>query len=244
MIGIQLLTAGCGVVKWMTGTDLDTERFNNARMAKVYEKRADAAAKLSQRLKNNDPINNADLVVYLSPTLLTKLLKQYENSTGWLDPSTSYTIRQMSVELHQGSAIATALLDARHSGYSVDVKLNMDCLLTIENEGGKLVTKLEPFNISADVNAAGVLGAAEDIIKNMIKINLAEIGKQLPPNQIPLDFTNKFLVQATNITIKDKLNMLIASPGREIDYALKLKELLIFNNCAFVALNLNQINVK
>ena len=244
ILSLQLLLSNCSAVKWAAGANIDAEEFEKARVAKMYEERFKAAKKLSERMEKNDPIDNADLTFYLSPNLLKMLLKQYENSTGWLDQATNYTIKSLDLNLHYGSAIVTASLDAKNSKYGVVVKLNLDLIMTVEIDSNKLYIRLEPFNISPAVSAGGILSATEEIIQNLIKINLADIGKQLPISQIPVDFNNKFQMQDTKMTIKDKINMNIYSPARSIEYKLKLKEILIFESAVFVALNEDKVTVN
>jgi hypothetical protein len=233
----------CTVVKWTAGADIDSLQFAKSREAKMLDNRYKSTSKLLARLKSGEPTENADISFYLSPGLMKRILSQYNGSTGWLDGVTSYKILSLDLKLNYGSANVALNLDAHNDTYNVNVKLTMDCLLYLETANNQLFIRIEPYNISPAVNAGGLLGATEEIIANLIKINMADIGKQMPPLQVPVDFTNNIILPANNIIVKDKLNMSIQNPKTVINFKLKLKEVIIFNNAVFVAMNFDNMEV-
>lgn len=243
-IALTQALSGCAIVKKLAGADIDEAQFAKAREAKAAETRANAAMALEKRLSTGDPIENADILIYLSETSINLIAKQYENTSGWLDKSTSYMIKKVDVKIKNGAAVATLGLIAKNSSWSVDVDLNMDCLLTLETIGGELAIKLEPFNISPEVKAGGLLSSADEIIKNLIKINLAKIGEQMPKIKFPLNYTNSFSMPESKFKINNKVNMEIYNPQRLVNYELKIKEVLFFTGKAFVAINIVNPEVK
>ncbi len=238
------LLNGCFVVKKIAGADIDQERFDRAREAKMYEIRSRFSSALAKRLAANDPIENADLTFYLSEEFLNKVAKQYNNTSGWLDESTPYLIKEVDLKVHNGSSIVSLTLLANSRKYNVDVFLTLDCILSLELNGSDIVLNLEPFNISPDVNAKGILSSADEIIHNLIKINLANIGNSIPKLKIPINIDNSITIPGSRTNIKDKFNLLIVNPNRTLNYKLKIKEILFFEKTAFVALNLAGTEVK
>ncbi|MCX6152765.1 MAG: hypothetical protein NT007_01255 [Candidatus Kapabacteria bacterium] len=241
---LLLSLQACSLVKKAAGADVDTEKLNESRKAKVLEIESTAAEKLYNRLINGDPPENSDISFYLSDELLTKIISQYNGSRGLFDKDTKYEIIGVFLKLQNGSAIATIFMNAHNNKYNVDLKLVMDCLLVFEIEKSDLFVKMEPFNIAPDVSAGGVLALTEEIISNLIKINLSQMSQKFPPIKIPVDFSNSFNIRKSEVNIKDKINLRIEVPARTINYKLTLKEVLIFRNSAFVALNFTNIEVK
>lgn len=239
----EITLNSCSVVKTVAGANIDSLQFAKSREAKMLEYRLKSAEKLYARLKTNPTPDQYDLSIYLAPDFLKRILNQYNGSSGWLDQVTSYTIRSLDLKLNYGSANVALNLDAHNSTYNVDVKLTMDCLLYMETVNNQLVIRVEPYNISPAVNAGGLLGPTEEIIANLIKINMAEIGRQMPPLQVPVDFSNNIIVPANNINVKDKLNMFIQNPKTQIDFKLKLKEVFVLGNTVLVTMNFENIGV-
>lgn len=240
----SLLLSGCFVIKKIAGADIDQERFDKARQAKMYEIRSNHSLLLSKRLATNDPIENADLTFYLSEEFLNKVAKQYNNTSGWLDDATPYLIKEVDLKVHNGSSIVSLTLLANNRKYDVDVFLTLDCILSLELSVSDIVLNLEPFNISPDVSAKGILSSADEIIHNLIKINLANIGNSIPKLKIPINIENSISIPGSRTNIKDKVNLLIVNPNRTLNYKLQLKEILFFEKTAFVGLNLAGTEVK
>jgi hypothetical protein len=163
---------------------------------------------------------------------------------GRLDESTTYVVRKVSVSLYDGAAVASLALDARNDRYDVDVSLVMDCLLVAATDRDKLITRLEPFNISPDVTAGGLLSGAEDILRDVLRIRLATLGKDLPPMEFPVDFAGVVPAPATSTRVSSGLNMIIESRRRVLRYALKIKEVLVFEGVILAGLNLTEAREK
>jgi hypothetical protein len=239
-----LIFSSCSLFERVSGTYVDEEQFELARQAKIMSLQSESSAKLAQRISSGKPIEDGDIVFYISQDFLNKIVRQYETSSGWLDGSTSYVINRVKLVLQNGSAVASLSLTAHSDKYNVDVALVLDCLVLIESKEKELTIKLEPFNIAPDVSTGVVLGPAKKIIKNLILINLAKIGENMPPMKIPVDFSNQMQVPETKMNIKDKINLVVYSPPKNINTTFKLNEILIFDGKVLVSLNLENISIK
>lgn len=239
--GISL--QGCFIVRPFTGADFNSEQLQKAREAKVMQVRLDGAQRLADRMANGDSIGNADMSFYFSEALLNKAASQLDSTTGWLDSLTSYNIRSIRVKLYNGSSIATISMAAYHHGYDVNVNLLMDCILSFGIDSGKFFATLEPFNVVPNVKASGMIGSMEGIIQDILTMKLSTLSDNLPPIQFPVDFNNTFPVQAGAVQVRTGMNMDISTPAQSVAYSLALKEVLIFKEKLFVAMNLKNVRV-
>jgi hypothetical protein len=239
-----IILSSCSVIKKFAGADIDEEQFAKAREAKILEMRYEYALKLNQKLSNNSAALNTDINISLSSDLVQKIVRQYEGSNGWLDEKTSYTINKITTVLLFGSASATMELLAHNDTYNVNVHLLMDCLIVFDVYNQDLVVKVEPYNISPDVKAGGIIGALEGIISNLVKINVGDISKNFPPLKYPVNFINQFTIQKSFVQIKDKLNMNIYNPQKTISYKMKLNDVLINEGTVYVALSIENVEIK
>jgi len=185
-----------------------------------------------------------DITINLSDDMLNKFLDLYESSEGMLDKETLYKINKVDLQLLNGSAIAYVELIAYNQKYNIDIKLIMDCFLTIESAGKDLVLKLEPFNITPIVKTSGFYSAAKRIIKKLLQLNLAELSKKLPFIKIPVTIENKVDIEESVTKIKSQINLSLINPKRELNYKLKIKDILFFEKMVYVSLNIDRILVK
>ncbi|MBM2813300.1 MAG: hypothetical protein HW421_62 [Ignavibacteria bacterium] len=243
LLGLEMLT-GCSIFKKAAGVDIDAEQFEAARRAKISRLKAESLQNLSARLSKTDPIDNADFCIQLSDDFLGKIVNQYEQTEGWLDANTNFSIKKINVAIEDGYASASLGMIAHNNKFNVELELITDCLVTLEMKNGELVLSLEPFNISPTATGKGVASLAEEIIENLVKINLAGLGSKLPEIKIPLGFSNSMNFPSTNFTIRDKVNLQLTRQMNTIDYKIKLKELLIFKGNIFIALNLESVKVR
>lgn len=244
IIFILLSFQSCSIIKKIAGADIDPVQFDKAREAKMTEQKFLASSALAKRLNEGNPFESADIGFFLSEAFLNKIAQQYNSSEGWLDPATSYKILDINLVLFNGSGIATLALLAHNNRYNVDVSLSMDCIVTFRMLKNELEMNLEPFNISPLADAKGLLGGTDEIIENLIKINLANLSKNFPPLKIPLSFSNDFLLQKSNLKIRDKVNMNVSYNDYPIKYNLKLNEILILRGKVFVAMSIDKVEVK
>jgi hypothetical protein len=210
----------------------------------MLEQRCNSAEGMLKKLEKEPNIENADFVVYLSENFLNKITKQYENTTGWLDESTKYTVKSVTLQLLNGSAICSMALSADNDKYGVGIDLALDAIVTFEAKDNDLVLGIEPFNISPAANSKGVISIADEMIENLIKIKLAELNKNFPPIKIPLSISDKIVIPGTGLDVNDKINLKINSPERQINYKLRLKDIFIFKEKAVVTLNMEGMEVK
>jgi len=241
---ITLILSGCTVVEHIAGVGFDSEQFEKARESKILELRLKSAEKLSKRMELNSPLFDYDLSVAFNEEMVNKLLAQYKDATGMLDDATDYVIKDVKAKLENGSAIASFELLAHNETHNVDVLLLLDCLILIDEEKKDLVLKVEPFNISPITTTRGVYSAAKEIINKMIKLNLANLNKSLPPLKIPLNIENKIPIPGNKTDIKSKINLTIVNPERNIKFNLKIKEILFFKEKIVVGLGLEKVEVE
>lgn len=244
LLSFAAIAAGatsCVLVEKIAGADVDEERFRAARLAKMLELRQNAAEKLRKRLAAGDPIENADALVNLSEAFLNRLAEQYNSTRGALDESMTYVVRSVELDLDFGSAIVSLDMRASHSGYGVDVDLTTDCVMSFEKKDEFLVLRLEPFNISPNVETGVLLAGTKNIIKNLVKVNLAELEKKFPPIKIPLELNSSIDVPANSSSIRDKINLDVEIPARKIEYGFKLKEILILEGRVVAAFMFDKI---
>jgi hypothetical protein len=236
--------SGCFLAKKIAGADIDNEQFDKAREAKVMAMRAQNLEILSRKLEKESSALNFDLVFSFSQDLLNRVVKQYDSTSGWFDNDTKYFIKNMNLKLVNGSAIVSIGMLAKSSKYNVDVDLITDCMLSFEISNNELALHLEPFNISPNVKAGGMLSSADELIKNLIKINLANLEKSLPQMKFPLVFNNKIPIRKNNIELKDKVNMAINIPESTISYKVKLKDVLCLSGSVLITMNIENVEVK
>jgi hypothetical protein len=236
--------SGCVVVRKLAGADVDLEQLAKAREAAMLEKRWLASAQLAQRLAKGDPVERGDVVCYLSEAAVNKAAAQLIATEGWIDAVTRYTIKDVAVALHNGSALATLSLDALHTGYGVHVDLRMDCLLSLGFEKGELFAELTPFQVMPNVTTGALLSSVSDIIRDIVEIRLSNLKKEFPPVRFPVDFATAVLLQGDTFRIRDKLNMNLQTPHRVVQYTLSLTEILIFEKQALLSFSIPKVEVK
>ena len=201
---LGMVLSSCSIVQKISGTHIDPEQYEKAREAKMLALRLDAATKLSKKIEQNQIQDKADITIYLTESLLNQIVKQYESMPGWLDESTSYIIKKATINLFNGSAIVSLDLNAHNLSYDVNLELTLDCIMTIELQKNELIAKLEPYNVAPVVTAGGILSSTEDIIKNLIKKNLAELDKNFPPLKMPVDFSNSMDIAKSTFKVDRK----------------------------------------
>lgn len=242
---ISMFLSSCSIIKSIAGVNINPEQFHFAQRAKMIELKAKSAETLLQKLNAGQNLENSDFVVYLSSSIVKRLLEQYINSTGWLDESTNYVIKGTSVLLDNGSSDIKLMLDAFNKKYSVNVELELNCVLAFKTVKDKIYIVPEPYDISPVVKPGSIIADAfDDIIESLVKINLADIGKQFPNLEIPVSFSDKMDFDETNVKIQDKMNLSISSPKRSIVYDLKLKDILVFDSAVFISLNAVKTELK
>jgi len=240
---LQLSLSSCFIAKKMTGADIDEERFDKARESKIALVKAKSMEELSDKLSKTNVKDN-DVYFTMSQVFLNKILKQYSLTGGWLDKDTKYFINNMNLTIENGFAIASVDLTVNSLDYGVDVDLIADCILSFETVKQELVLHLEPFNITPKVKASGVLSSADEIIKNLIKINLGDLEKKLPEIKIPLVFNESVKFEKNSITVKDKINLEITIPESEINYKISIKDVYCFSGLVCITMYLDFVKVK
>ncbi len=238
-----LLLPGCFIVRKIAGADVDPVQYLIAREAVITKLKFKATSELTKRLTNGNPIDDADILIYLSEKLINNLAAQYIGTSGWLDESTSFSIDSVNVIIENGVAVASLAGIADNHEYGVGAAIALDCLLNINREKDDLLLTLEPFNITPVVRAGFLLSPAEDIIKDLLLVNLGELSKQFPGIKIPLDFHNKIFVDESKVRVKDKINLSIVNPERIVYYKMNLKEILFFKGKVFISLDLKDVNI-
>ncbi len=237
--------SSCSLIRGMAGADIDPEQLRLAREARVTEVRAAAAASLQKRLAAGGPIDDADILIFISERALNKAAARLDSTRGWLNDDTRMLIRRASVRLYNGAAILTLDLDAESASYPVAVRMSLDCLLYLTlDEKQRLTGRLEAFNIAPQVEAGGLLAGQEELIRNLISLRLAALGERLPPFILPLDFSRRTAIDGVSVRTREKIDMTITSPRRLVETKFRLKEILLFESKAIVALDVAGTVVK
>lgn len=234
----------CVIVKKFAGADIDAEQFDKAREAKIMAIRAVKAKELLKETMGGPVYDKSDISVTISERLINKIAVQYINCTGNIDDNTSYIVKNVNIDLHYGSAIATLGLDAYNAEYDVNVALKMDCLLAFHTAKHDIVMKLEPFNIVPVVETSGILANADDIIENLIKINLGDLSSNFGGIKIPINLTGSFNIDKETIKVRDKVNLDVKSPKRKIDYKFEIDKTLIFKDKIFLSMNIGRVTIQ
>jgi hypothetical protein len=241
---VALSLQGCVVIRSFTGANVDHERYALAREAASLEVRYKAALQLADRLsRGNDPMSG-DMVLQLEEDLILRLLQKLRGRQGWLDRETRYVIDSLQGDLHPGSAFVTMHLNVHNEGYGVDVRILMDCQLALIPEGDALRVEFEPFNVVPDVSAGGVLSIAEDLIEDVIRVKLGTLREQFPPFKLPLGFDESIAIDGTVSEVRGTPNLVISAARRLIDYRLKVKDVLVFDQHVLLTADLESIRVK
>lgn len=252
IILLTLLVLSCSIVRKFAGADIDPEEFALARKARMLEVQSTAFEKQLNYLSKGGVNQQADIVIKINESFLNKLASQYNNASGWLDNENSFTIQSTKIALSFGSATASISLLAHNHKYNVDVNLVSDCIVQLErndttiavNISPVLKMKLVPYNIDVDVAAYGVVSYFKEIVKNLVKINLGNLEKSLPPIQIPLEFENKINIPQVDFLNKEKVNLQFTSKSREISLNAQIKEILIFDGFALISANFNHFVIR
>ncbi|MBN1448996.1 MAG: hypothetical protein JXA28_13785 [Bacteroidetes bacterium] len=241
---LAAILQGCGLIHSIAGGNVDHERYAKAREAASLEVRYRAALQLSDRLVRGDDPEEADLVLRLGEDFLQRMMQHLRGRTGWIDPETRYHIDSLRTALHPGSAFVALFLSVRNEGYGVDIRLVMDCILALTPDGDALRVDFEPYNITPDVSAPGLLSAAEDLIADVIRVKMGTLKQQFPPMRMPMGFDEQLAIDGNSSAMRGKLNLVITSPRRLVDYRLRVRDVLMFDHFALVTVNLESVRVR
>ena len=142
-----------------------------------------------------------------------------------------------------GCAIATIYLKAYEKENNVNVNMVMDALIILKKVDNFLESEIEPFNITPVVDK-GVLVLSSGAIANLIRINTADMNKNMPPMKIPLSIKNEFKMEKIDFVVKDNINFKMLSEERSLSYNLKSNEPLILKNRIIVNLFVENLKLN
>lgn len=235
---------GCSLVRSITGSNVDHERYARAREAASLELRHRGALQLADRLtRGRDPFD-ADLVLQLRENVILRMLQTLRGRVGWIDRETRYRVDSLVGDLHPGSAFVALHLLVHNEGYGVDVHLVMDCEIALLPSGDHLVVEFEPYNVSPDVAAGGVLSVANRLIEDVIRVKLGTLRDQFPPLKLPLRIDDAVSLDGSRTTIRGTPNLEIIAPRRLIRYRMRVADVLLFDRHAIVAVDLEEVEAK
>ncbi len=243
LLPILLLAVSCETIGRFTRTGYTQERFDAAREAKILQIRRDYAKKLRKKISGGFK-EEADFSFYLSEEALNKIAARYMDKRGWIDEETSYKILDAKIDLLYGCAIASVAAVAENRSKDVQVRLTLDCLVGFEIEGESLVLRLEPFNVLPKVKTSGALYAAKGLIERIIKTDLTNLGENMPKLEIPLRMKSDFSAPESKISVNGKVNLRILSPKLYFSYELAIRDVLFFDDYAYLALDLTNIETR
>jgi hypothetical protein len=120
----------------------------------------------------------------------------------------------------------------------------MDCRLALLPDGDALRVEFEPYHVSPDVAAGGLLSAAEDLISDVIRVKLGTLRDQFPPMRLPLGIEDQVQIDGSVTRVQGTPNLVIDTPRRLLTYDLRLRDVLIFDRHVLVSANLASLRVK
>ncbi|MDT8323443.1 MAG: hypothetical protein RRA94_04965 [Bacteroidota bacterium] len=244
LLPMLLLLAGCGLVGSVAGGNVDRERYALAREAAAMDVRHRGALQLSARLLRAPDPTDADLVLQLEEDFVIRMLTRLQGRRGWLDERTPYVIDSVSGDLHHGSALVTLHLRVRSEAHGVDVYLMMDTQLALIPDGDALRVEFEPYHVTPDVQAVGLLSAAEDVIADVIRVRLGTLREQFPPLRLPLGIDQQLQIDGNTAHVHGSPNLVVHAPRRLLSYTLQLRDVLIFDRHVLVSADLRSLGVK
>jgi hypothetical protein len=142
----------------------------------------------------------------------------------------------VDLKLFNGCAIATMIINARLDTYNVEFDVSLDCLVAMKQEENEIRAVMEPFNIAPTVYSNRMIFSNDELISNLVKLNMAQLGKMFPPLKIPIKFDNQINISPHTFKSTEKVNIQLDSPGYMIGLDLGLKEILIFEKRVLVSL--------
>jgi hypothetical protein len=240
---LPLLT-GCALVGSIAGGNVDRERYALAREAAAMDVRHQGALQLAARLLRDPDPADADLVLRLEEDFVIRMLERLQGRQGWLDADTPYVIDSVRGDLHHGSALVTLHLRVRSEAHGVDVYLMMDTQLALIPDGDALRVEFEPYHVTPDVQAGGLLSAAEDVIADVIRVRLGTLREQFPPLRLPLGIDQQLAIDGNSSRVRGTPNLDIHTPRRFLSYTLQLRDVLIFDRHVLVSADLRSVEVK
>lgn len=251
LILFPFVLSACSIVNKFAGADLDPEQFDLARKARMLEVQSSTIEKQLNYISKSHNILKSDFVFKINESLLNKLAEQYEGLGGWLDAENSFIIQSAKISLKFGSATGSISLIAYNHKHNVDVHLVSDCIVELEksrsidksNSIPKVRMKLIPYNINVDVTSTGIFAYFKEIVRNLVKINLANLENSLPPLDIPLEFETNLEIPGINYINKEKVNFILYTQKQKIVINIKIKDILIFNGFAVITSNLSRFDL-
>jgi hypothetical protein len=229
---VCLALSGCFIARPLVGASVDVERLRAAREAAVIKKRYEQALILQQKTRNRALIDSADVRVVIGQDALNKAAARLDSTEGRLDAMTTYRIRRTRIALHNGSAVASLSLLAHSEEYNIDVDLTMDCLLIFSIKNDRLAASFEPFNISPDVNARGLMALAAPMIRDVIAMKISTTA--IPPMELPIDLTQETVIPALHTVVRSALAMEITMPRRVLHSTLRIKDVMVLEERVLV----------
>lgn len=242
----------CSIINKFVGADVDPEQFDLARKARMLEVQSTAIEKQLNYIAKSNNILKSDFVFKIKDSLLNKLAEQYEGIGGWLDTENSFIIKSTKIAFEFGSASGSIALIARNHKYNLDVHLVSDCIIELEksesadksNSIPKVRMKLIPYNINVDVSSTGVFAYFKEIVRNLVKINLANLENNLPPIEIPIEFQTNVEIPSINYINKEKVNFILFTEKRKIMINIKIKDILFFDGFAVITANFSRFDLS
>ena len=242
---IAVGACGCALVREIAGVEFDREAFDLARRAKVLELHAGRLARQAKTLANIDILEQADFLFLISEDGVQAFADRLDSITDALDEGTEYTIRRVGVRLKDGAAFATidAHVDAR--GYGVGIDIIMDAILVFTlREQNVVEGRFELFNISPKITKEGIFLGNEDLLENILRRELAGIGRKMPAFRIPVAMPGIVAIRGTRKDVKTKPRFIFTSPNRLVRYRIRLVHTLFFEGKALLAFSLEEIRVE
>lgn len=237
-VSVLISCFSCSLIKAAAGADFDTAAYQKAREARITEIKMRETSGLLKRAAKAKLFEDAEIVVKIGSNLLNKIAGRFVGVEGWLDEDNSFITDSIFIELKNGYGIASLKLRAKNHNYGIDVMLIMDCLAVLKYKENELYLGIEPFNISPVVETGFLLSGLRETIRNLLLLNLGELGNKFKGIKIPLNIDNSFLVKGSEHIISGKVNAAIALPDIAVALNLKLSEVIFLEEGVVVTFDI------
>ena len=241
---LACVLTSCSLVRIATGNEFDLVQFEKARFVKMLEMKLEGEKKLAQRLHSSEPIDNADVVIFLNEKFISETFKQFDSLSFFIDSGTEVQILSSEIHLYPGSSVATFNASIRSLVYPMATTIRIDCMLNfILADSGRVQGNLQTFAIAPAVETSGIFTGSEDLIQRILTKKLAEIDEKLPHIKIPVDLKQVIWLDRAHGNSRGKIDINVESQRLRVENKYQLKEILILPPNVLIAINLRLTDV-
>lgn len=242
---LACVVTSCSLLRIATGNEFDLVQFEKARQVKMLEMKMEGERKLAQRLHSSEPIDDADLMIFLNEKFISDTFKQFDSLSFFIDTGTEVQILSSEIHLFPGSTVATLLVSMRSLAYPMSAFVKIDCMLNFTMDAsGRIRGILQTFAIAPAVETSGIFTGSEDLIQRILTKKLAEIDGKLPHIEIPVELKQVLWIDRAHGNSRGKIDITIESQRLRIENKYQVKEILILPPNVLIAINLRSTEVQ